>query len=405
MKDKYSDLSLEQILRIIPDTYNPRDAQRFLLLDEKHKFNWFVYGDKLWLPSREMCSSKGFSPTDYAINWRGKEKGKILRGDDLVLVRDELKEAISIIRKRNKDYSKNVGYRKQLFVEWIKVVDYIYYEEDTKELEKRKILAYEDDIHVDSRFLSNKLEINHSYMMQLVKKYRSYLEMLGPVYRRDETAHSRKKSSWFYVFNEEQVYLLLSFLNNTDKVLNLKMNFIGYLKSIKSNKGKSILDNERLLQERIIALSSYCSIKVRSETTIYNTFSKNRNATRRIDLLIDEKIAVELKRNQISSSNVIDTIGSKGYFSLLKETFPHFKSLVLCSPRGISDEAYRILEHMRPNVVFMTVEQLTSVFAEVMLKETPPTGHWWLYGFVFSKFRDILDPKYLKHINREKLLK
>jgi hypothetical protein len=51
---------------------------------------------------------------------------------------------------------------------------------------------------------------------------------------------------------------------------------------------------------------------------------------------------------------------------------------------------------MKPKIIFMSAKQLGSFLAEFILRETPKSGHWWLYNFVFPQFKEILLSSYLQ---------
>ena len=389
-------MNLDKSLLLLRHNYSPRDMERFITIVNNHALHWIEYDGTIWVPSREVSSAKGRHPTSYATTWWNTDKVDILRGGHLFLTGEELVKVRTLFKQKYTDMQ-SAGYRQQLLIEWIRAVDFFYYEEDSKTSSSEEMALLGGNVVIDSRFLATKLELTHAYLKRLVKKYEEEFCKLGPLIKKEEVT----SGELYYLFVESQCYFLTSILSNKPEVIEFKVWMINHISSIKQVNIKSVSNGEKLLQDKLIQLSSYCSIKVRSEITLSDTFSNKASSTRRVDLLIQDSIAVELKKEKITTSIVTEVIGDRSYFDLLEQTFPSFKVLVICGPEGISDEARRIVQLMKPKVTFMSAKQLGSFLAEFILRETPKTGHWWLYNFVFPQFKEILLNSYLQPSQRE----
>jgi len=385
------EIPLEKSLYSLKDSYSVRDINRFMYMVEKGNLPWFEYQGTIWVPSKEVCLAKGVYIKCYVLNWRNKSS---LRGRELKLEKEDLRNVLKIIRIRHPDYKKKKEYRQQLFIEWIRAVDFFYYEEDSITLIDSEFLNTEGGLLIDSRFLAKKIEYTHRSITKLIDKYQDALLKFGGLHKRRDKTKSNI-GEIFYILSEDQCYFLLSVLRNNQNIVDFKVWFINHLRSSRLSIGPRE-GTEKDFQESIVRLSSYCSLKVRSEVIIDDSFSRGPNKTRRIDLLIEDSIAIEMKKDMISASVVLDVLGNKGYVSLLENTFHSFRTLVLCGPKGISPEAKRLISPMRPKVIFMTLNQVSSLLAEACLRETPTSGHWWLYNFIFPQFKNILPDSYLK---------
>ena len=389
-------MNLDKSLLLLTHTYSPRDMERFIKLVNDYSIHWIEYNGSIWVPSREISIAKGRHATIYSTGWWKTGKSDSLRGSNLYVIGEELISIRNLFKSKYSDMQ-SAGYRQQLLLEWIKAVDFFYYEEDSKTTPEEEVALLSGNIVVDSRFLSSKLSLTHNYLKRLVKRYEMDFLKLGPLIRKEEV----NTGELYYLFMEAQCYFLTSVLSNKPEVIDFKVWMINHISSIKQISLKESSQGEKLLQDKLIQLSSYCSIKVRSEITLSDTFSNKASSTRRVDLLIQDSIAVELKKEKITTSIVTEVTGDRSYFDLLQHTFPSFKVLVICGPEGISEEARRIINLMKPKVTFMSAKQLGSFLAEFILRETPKTGHWWLYNFVFPQFKEILLSSYLEPNKRE----
>jgi hypothetical protein len=365
--------------------------ERFMTLVNDYAIHWLEYDGTLWVPTREVSAAKGRHPTCYSTTWWKTPKAELLRGSQLFIKGEQLVKIRTLFKDKYSDMQA-AGYRQQLLIEWIRAVDFFYYEEDSKTTPQEEVALLAGTIVVDSRFLAIKLNLSHAYLKRLVKKYEENFFQLGPLIKKEEV----NSGELYYLFIEAQCYFLTSILSNKPEIIEFKVWMINHISSIKQINIKSSTAGEKLLQDKLIQLSSYCSVKVRSEITLSDTFSNKASSTRRVDLLIQDSIAVELKKEKITTSILTEVTGDKSYFDLLQQTFPSFKVLVICGPEGISDEAQRIINLMKPKVRFMSAKQLGSFLAEFILRETPRTGHWWLYNFIFPQFKEILLNNYLQ---------
>ena len=80
------------------------------------------------------------------------------------------------------------------------------------------------EARVDSRVIAEQLNIKHKSTLQLVRRYRDRLQIIGTLPFQMAKTGGRKTE--FALLNEDQSYFLLTLSSNTDRSVNLKLNLV-----------------------------------------------------------------------------------------------------------------------------------------------------------------------------------
>lgn len=99
---------------------------------------------------------------------------------------------------------------------------------------------------------------------------------------------------------------------------------------------------EGLIQFILCHLSSYTDTPYRQEVTLNN---KNR-----VDILMSNKVALEIKNHFINTCHIKELVFNKAYWSQLKEQLPEFETLYITSTKGISEGALTFTKVLEPEI-------------------------------------------------------
>lgn len=347
----------------------------------------------IWFLNQDLSTAKGKSLKDYTQNWR--RNTRYLRGremkanttDAITAIKTSFKEQVNV--KVNQahcillDAERAYHY---LFYDAVKQRQYI----DTV----NEIVLKGDELRVELCHIAKQLAIEEKSAIKTLTRHTERFERLGPIIR------LKNMQEYTYFLNESQAFLLGAISRNTEEVLDFKVWLVDTFSRARKRTITKVEDHvlEKDIHKQIIELASYTSLKFRSEVPLDD---------RRIDLLVSESIAIELKKDRISVGIITELIGKKGYLAKLKSHYNNFKILLICSPAGITEEANYMLEAMYPYVQFVVPRKIGDSLADLALKEYPSCSHWWLYNFVFNKFSNILSSRFLdrqKVSNKQKTL-
>lgn len=97
-----------------------------------------------------------------------------------------------------------------------------------------------NEARVDSRLLAEHLSIQHKNVLELVDKYQSDFEELGPLAFQTRKGEALPqggfaKSTRIALLNEDQAYLLLTFSRNTPHVVGLKVQLVKAFSRFRKN--------------------------------------------------------------------------------------------------------------------------------------------------------------------------
>jgi phage regulator Rha-like protein len=80
------------------------------------------------------------------------------------------------------------------------------------------------EARVDSRIIAEQLSVMHKATLQLVRRYKDGLQIIGTL--PFQMAKSSGRNTEFALLNEDQSYFLLTLSSNTERSVNLKLNLV-----------------------------------------------------------------------------------------------------------------------------------------------------------------------------------
>lgn len=369
---------------------------------------WGLLGPMVLFPATQLSILLGKYRSDYSANWVNKERAESLKGQHYRLSGDELETFRNDLNKRFKNLSIKPS---TWLLDWERAYDYMNRSSKSHPLiyqsNARNYVIFRDDIlYIDSRGIAEQLAISHQSLCSLLSKYEERINTFGFLKPLEETVTNEVKAvlkKKYYLLNEDQAYFIGTLCRNTEQAINFKVwlveQFSKARKIIMMKEGHD--SSEAVIHRNLAELTLYTSIKVHSEYPLplpkHLPGGAVVESIKRIDLFLNQQVAIELKKEKISVDNITDIIGTKGYYHTLKK-IKTFKYLIISSPLGITHTAEKMLEVMHPKIIFLYPHQIGDRIAQQALKEYPLNAHWWLKSMVFPKFAKVLSQEFLEFI-------
>lgn len=394
---------------------NKLELDDFFRLIGESDVPFVVWDRQVLIPAVILTKITNRHRADYAANWAHSERP--LRGKHFRIEGEKDKKRFKqLLLDRFPQQTKLRVSSTTWFLNWERAYDYVSRSlesltttgfNDSKE--KTKVVFDNGILYISSFELATQLEINHRSITKLLKIYSENLEFFGPLIERKHSRLSKKKGliySTYYMLNEDQAYLLGTLSRNSSRAIQFKIWLVNqFAKARKLLAGiEGSRESEQVIHSQIAELSLYTSLEVQVEFPLpvqYYHGNKLVNSTKRVDILLNRSVAIELKYEKLTVDHITDTIGSRGYFHSLKK-FSSFKYLILSSPAGITHNALKMMEVMYPKVIFLYPHQIGDKIASLALKEYPPNSHWWLKKLVFPKFSRILSKDFMNSIHDDR---
>jgi len=200
-----------------------------------------------------------------------------------------------------------------------------------------------------------------------------------------------------YVLNEDQALYMATIAGSSKKGMIFKKWMVKQFsnaRKVLSIKNKQE-DYEHNIHRQLVELSLYTSLNVQSEYPLsYYDPEKGLESTKRVDILINKQIAIELKNVKITSSIVSEVIGRRGYYHSLRQ-LKGFKYLILSSPVGVTHDASKMLEALYPRVIYLHPQKIGDKIASLVINEYPKDSHWWVINFLLPKFTRVISNDFL----------
>ena len=232
------------------------------------------------------------------------------------------------------------------------------------------ILPVEEPTITSIEFAEN-IELSLKVIHETIRKYKVDLEAFGPLPFETAMAEKSPEGIWIHKdtpnhfrLNEQQAYFLATLSRNTPKVIEFKkwlVNTFFILKNERVIDGpmKELLSYfpgnwEGLIQTLLCHLSSFTEQPFRQEVKLNNMS--------RVDILMSDTEALEIKNHIITPCHIKNLIINKAYWFQLKEQLPKFETLYLTSTKGITEQAYSILQPLKPEIQYIS---LSSLFQRV----------------------------------------
>lgn len=376
---------------------------------------WVEYKGQLLFPISYISIGLEKYVTDYAANYEHKGRTKTMKGNSYQFSDEDLREIKALIKST---YPNVKITAKTWFTDWDRTYAYItsssYALSATQVIKRGQglvgVICQQGVLYVDSRIIAERLCIEHNSLVALIDKYKDKLQRFGCIQTEEELIITKNKNQLkakFYVLNEDQAYFLGTLSRNTEQAIEFKSWLVEQFSKARRMifNQEASLDTEAIIHKELCELSLYTSLRVKSEfpLSVPKYDMTNSTSIKRIDLLINDQIGIELKKEKIDSAIVTDVIGTRGYFHALKH-LPNFKYLIIASPAGITHSALKLIELMHPKVIYLHPYKIGELIANQALKEYPTQSHWWLKNLVFPRFTHVLSPTYLSPSNQENIL-
>lgn len=344
---------------------------------------YVVLDNQVWILPSSVAKLKGYKGNNYS-NWATNKHSDLLLGKEVRLIRNSSLwlEAIRLFKDK---YSVLIATSEDVRLIDIERAN-AYFNTDKSQhtihssLSKKNshlILPIEEPTITSIQFAENiglRLKVVH----ETIRKYKVDLEAFGPLPFEKAMAEKTLEGVWLHKdtpnhfrLNEQQAYFLATLSRNTPQVVEFKkwlINTFFILKNERVIDGpmKELLSYfpgnwEGLIQTLLCHLSSFTEQPFRQEVKLNNMS--------RVDILMSDTEALEIKNHIITPCHVKSLIINKAYWFQLKEQLPKFEILYLTSTKGITNQALSILEPLRPEIQYIS---LSSLFQRVAPNQELP---------------------------------
>lgn len=327
------------------------------------------------MPS-SVAKLKGYKGNNYST-WATNKHTDLLLGNEIRLVRDSplWLEAIKLFKDK---YDVIAATSTDLrLIDMERAIAYLNTDKPQHtihpSLSKKNshlILPIEEPTITSIEFAEN-IGLSLKVIHETIRKYKVDLEAFGPLPFQTAMAEKSPEGIWIHKdtpnhfrLNEQQAYFLATLSRNTPKVIEFKkwlVNTFFILKNEKVIDGpmKELLSYfpgnwEGLIQTLLCHLSSFTEQPFRQEVKLNNMS--------RVDILMSDTEALEIKNHIITPCHIKNLIINKAYWFQLKEQLPKFETLYLTSTKGITEQAYSILQPLKPEIQYIS---LSSLFQRV----------------------------------------
>lgn len=405
----------EKVEKYYPEI-GPLEIEDFFRLIGKDLLPYIIYDNEIWFPSVPISELLGRDRRDFPANWVGKSERNRLTGK-CIQFKDKAIDIRKDFKRRYPTYKLIIS-GNTWFLNWRQAYDYISNSTFSvkKDLElngDRVRVIYENGtLYISSWEIAERLCIKHKSLFRLIKKYEEVIESFGPALLKIEkdvtrirSNKSRMVSRHFYMLNEDQAYLIGALARNSDRAIDFKCWIVKQFARARFLKGMNDkADNtEEVIHTQLTQLSLYTSLSMQTEFPLEIEVPKRKGyvtKVKRIDILLNKQVAIELKSNKITVTQVTEIVASRGYYHKLNQ-LPNFKYLIISSPLGLSEEAARLVETMQPKLIFKYPHEIGDRLAKLALKEYPKQSHWWLKKFVFPKFSRVLSKDFFDSLEED----
>ena len=370
---------------------------------------WFEIRGQIFFMVSYISLGLNKHRTDFAANWMNKDhRRKTLPGISVQFEGDELKLVQSTVRSL---YPKQVIGPKTWFADWEMTYAYVLRSSNRVHLDNPQkdrdnsslsVVLYKGVLYLDSLIIAKQLSTTHHLLLEIINNHKASFQELGPLKIREKTDPSRDKTS--FLLNEDQAYFLATVLPNTPNPLRYKRWLVTQFTKAKSvsNKYYHSLNTEEVIQKELLELTLHTRVKAYSEyplpLRVHTQGGLFKTSIKRVDIFLDESVAIEIKKDKITLSMVSSVIGTKGYYHSLRK-IPTFKYLILSSPAGITETAEQMIQAMHPNVIFKYPTEIAEQLVKQVFDHYPKKAHWWVRNHLLPQFSNILTEAFLDSLS------
>jgi len=411
MKKAHNKLK-DLIYKYNPDA-NSLEVNDFFIMLGSSNVEYAEYDNQVWLFAHQLSIITGKHRTDYVANWLRPKKysrGNHINLPDLKAIHDFKASLVEHFPKCKLKVS-----TKTWFVDWEEAYEYLskckinVKHKIGLNPERTKVVLDNQVLYISSFEIANQLSCNHSSLMKSIEKYSETLEGFGSLIKDTTLCNNGHgyRDRYYYMLNEDQAYLIGSLARNTENAISFKIWLVNQFSKARGIwQGVTEATNtEEVIQTQLCNLATYSSLKAQAEYPIEVTSYKGnklKKTIRRIDIMLNNSIAIELKNEKINSNHITEIIGDRGYYHSLK-TLPTFKYMIISGPAGCNFSAQKLLEIMHPKLIFLLPHEIGDKIGNIILKEYPKESHWWLKKFLFPKFTRVLSKQFMDMLEEENI--
>jgi phage regulator Rha-like protein len=403
-KSKIRELQ-KALYKLYPNEDLELRLKEFFSLIGEEDLMWIEWEGEIYFYVSSLCAALGKHKSDYSANYHYRGKSRALEGKGFQLKEHGHSNRIKAVFKARYPKS-SIGLVSHI-VDWHRAYDYAsrisngLINRSVAEREPLGVIFNDGALYLDTQLVSERLNIEHESLLALMEKYKYQIEELGKLEERKTNAVTSEGKPYTirsYLLNEDHAYFIGALARNTEYAVSFKYWLVKQFHKAREivHYEQSNLDTEEIIHRQLCELTMYTSLKVQSEYPLEMLeLGGLKKTVKRIDILINGNVGVELKKVRITNEIVMEVIGDRGYYHTLKK-MNGFKYLVLSSPVGMTPSAEKMLEVMSPRVIFLYPHQIGEQLAKQALKEYPVEAHWWLKKMVFPKYNKVLSKEFLE---------
>lgn len=228
-------------------------------------------------------------------------------------------------------------------------------------------LPIQEEPTITSIQFAEQIGLRLKVVHETIRKYKSRLEAFGPLPFETAKVEQTSEGKWIrkeipdhYKLTENHCYFLATLSRNTEQVLKFKLWLVTTFSTLRKERTLngpmyellSLLPAnwEGLIQCMLCHLSSYTEHPYRQEVTLNNKH--------RVDVLMSNKEALEIKNHMINPCHIKEILFNKTYWSQLKEQLPEFETLYITSTKGISEDALNFIKVLEPEIKYISLKTL-----------------------------------------------
>lgn len=332
--------------------------------DKNNYNNWTFTGYTRLLPGEEIRLIKGSEDWKQVLSaFRTKYQLTIAASEDVKLIDVERAKAYLTVDKPRHVMHSSLNKNNSTLTlpkyeePTITSLEFSLHSQVPHRILVRTINRYLSDLHSFGPILFQFLTPDLQSQIQIANPDKDFAWVLASVSKSTKIAGSVR----YCDLNENQCYFLSTRYRNSEFKKWLVSTFAS-LREKKNIQGPmsellSFLPGnwEGLVQAMLCHLSTYTDKPFRQEIILNNRY--------RIDVLMSDTEALEIKNHIINPCHIKEIAFNKGYWFQLKEQLPNFKTLYITSTFGISDPALNMISMLAPEIQYVPLLNLFQKLA------------------------------------------
>jgi phage regulator Rha-like protein len=334
---------------------------------------YITLDNKVWILPSSVAKLKGKGNGNYN-NWLLTGCTNFLLGDELRLIKDSPLwiEAIKLFKAK---YNMLITTSEDVkLIDLERAEAYFSFDKPQQVVHKSLYrnnsslnLPVQEEPTITTLEYATHLGMDHRSVLRTLSNYKAAIERFGPLRIQFTVGERTKEGKWltkeapsYYLLTEPQAYFLATLSRNTPQVIEFKIWLVDTFTKLRKEKifeGPmyellSFLPGnwEGLIQSILCHLSSYTEHPYRQEVTLNNN--------NRVDVLMSNKEALEIKNHFINTCHIKELVFNKAYWSQLKEQLPEFETLYITSTKGISKDALTFTKVLEPEIKYISLRAL-----------------------------------------------